>query len=150
MILDTISRLPLYEALIPGAARIAEAFPDDATRDLPFEIRRKSYALKDDAQRRFEVHGRTIDLMLAREGAEIIHLCPADELVPAEALPGGADGRKLDGVPRGTAVLLEAGRFCAIFPGEAHMVGGKLPEGPDGIVKWVAKVPAPAEFEVSL
>ena len=65
-------------------------------------------------------------------------------------LPKGADGRKLNGAPRGTAVLLEAGRFCAIFPGEAHMVGGKLPEGPDGIVKWVTKVPAPAEFEVSL
>ena len=51
------------------------------------------------------------------------------------------DGRKLDGAPRGSAVLLEQGWFCAIFPGEAHMVGGKVDGAEGEIDKWVVKVP---------
>ena len=141
MILDRTDRLALYEGLIPGAARIARAFGDKAPAEAGCEVREKRYACKDDAARRFEVHGHTVDLMMARGGAEVIHLCPEAELTPAEALPGGADGRKLDGAPRGSAVLLQKGWFCAIFPGEAHMVGGR-PDGADGeIDKWVVKVP---------
>lgn len=147
MILDTIARLPLYEAVIPGAGRIAAAFAACDPQAAPCEVREKSYALKEDAKRRFEVHFHTIDLMLAREGAEIIHLCPMARLTPAEALPNGGDGRKLDGAPQGTAVLLEAGFFCAIFPGEGHMVGGKTAVA-DSVSKWVVKAPCTAAFEV--
>ena len=149
MILDKISRLPLYESLIPGAGQIAAAFLAHSPQAVPFEVREKSYAQKEDSQRRFEVHYRTIDLMIAAEGAEVIHLCPADRLVPAEALPNGADGRKLDGAPQGTAVVLEKGYFCAIEPGEAHMVGGKDVDNPGAITKWVVKAPCPDEFAVS-
>ena len=141
MILDKVSRLPMYESLIPDAARIAEAFRARLPQEAPCEVREKSYAQKEDAQRRFEVHDHTVDLMIASDGAEVIHLCPAERLTPAEPLPNWADGRKLDGTPQGTAVLLEAGYFCAIFPGEAHMVGGWLPEKPGSITKWVVKVP---------
>ena len=150
MILDTISRLPLYESLIPGAKQIAAAFLSQAPQDAPCEVREKSYALKEDAQRRFEVHAHTIDLMMAIEGAEVIHLCPASQLTPAEFLPNGADGRKLDGQPQGTAVLLEQGWFCAIFPGEAHMVGGKIQNASGRIAKWVVKAACPEEFSVNL
>ncbi|MBR7074610.1 MAG: YhcH/YjgK/YiaL family protein, partial [Oscillospiraceae bacterium] len=116
----------------------------------PCEVREKHYARKDDAKRRVEVHGHTIDLMIAREGAEVIHICPMDRLTPAEALPNGGDGRKLDGTPQGTAVLLEKGYFCAIFPGEAHMVGGKI-NGEEGFIdKWVVKVPAPDAYLVNI
>ena len=88
--------------------------------------------------------------MIAREGAEVIHICPMDWLTPAEALPNGGDGRKLDGAPQGTAVLLEQGYFCAILPGEAHMVGGK-PDGEEGFIdKWVVKVPAPDAYLVNI
>ena len=149
MILDTISRLPLYESQIPGAGRIASAFLQNAPQDAPCEVREKSYALKEDEKRRFEVHFRTIDLMIASEGAEVIHLCPAEQLIPAEFLPNGADGRKLDGLPQGTAVLLEKGWFCAIFPGEAHMVGGKIQCKPDSVAKWVVKVLCTDEFSVN-
>ena len=146
MILDTVSRLPLYEALIPDAAKIAEAFAANAPADAPCEVREKAYAPKPDGKRRFEVHFHTIDLMIARQGAEVIHICPMDALTPAEELPTGADGRKLNGEPQGSAVMLAEGWFCAIFPGEAHMVGGKL-HGEDGsISKWVVKVPCTAEF----
>lgn len=148
MILDKIARLPLYAALIPGAERIAAAFAASDPAAAPCEVREKSYALKEDTKRRFEVHYKTIDLMMAREGAETIHLCPSAALTPAEALPNGGDGRKLDGAPRGTAVLLEAGSFCAIFPGEAHMVGGRTGDVSDSVGKWVVKVPCTADFEV--
>ena len=150
MIFDSVSRLPLYEAQIPGAAVIAAAFENANPDAAPCEVREKHYARKDDTKRRFEVHGHTIDLMIAREGAEVIHICPMDRLTPAEALPNGGDGRKLDGAPQGTAVLLEQGYFCAILPGEAHMVGGK-PGGEEGSIdKWVVKVPAPDAYLVNI
>ena len=141
MILDMISRLPKYETLIPGAKQIVEAFLSQSPQMLTFEVREKNYAQKEDSQRRFEVHYHTIDLMIASEGTEVIHLCPAERLEPAEELPNGADGRKLDGPPQGTAVVLEKGYFCAIEPGEAHMVGGKNTDNPGEIKKWVVKVP---------
>lgn len=150
MILDTISRLPLYASQIPGAGQIAAAFLEQAPKSAPCEVREKSYALKEDEKRRFEVHFHTIDLMIAGEGAEVIHLCPADQLTPAELLPGGADGRKMDGTPKGTAVQLEKGWFCAIFPGEAHMVGGKIGGKPGSVCKWVVKVPCTDEFALNL
>ena len=150
MILDIVSRLPLYEAQIPDAAKIAAAFESADPDAAPCEVREKHYPLKDDAKRRFEVHGHTIDLMIARAGAEIIHICPMAGLTPAEALPNGGDGRKLDGAPQGTAVLLEQGYFCAILPGEAHMVGGKI-DGEEGFIdKWVVKVPAPDAYRVNI
>jgi len=148
MILDTIARLPLYESQIPGVGQIAAAFLAKTPQAAPCEVREKSYALKEDEKRRFEVHFRTIDLMIASEGAEIIHICPADQLVPAEFLPNGADGRKMDGLPKGTAVLLEQGYFCAIYPGEAHMVGGKNSGQSGNIAKWVVKVSCPDESAI--
>jgi len=150
MILDTVSRLPLYEAQIPDAAKIAAAFASADPGAAPCEVREKHYACKEDDMRRFEVHGHTVDLMIAREGAEIIHICPMDRLSPAEALPNGGDGRKLDGAPQGTAVVLEQGSFCAILPGEAHMVGGKIGREEGFIDKWVVKVPAPDAYLVNL
>ena len=150
MIFDSVSRLPLYAAVLPGASEILAAFQSADPNAAPCEVREKHYALKEDEKRRFEVHGRTVDLMIAREGAELIHLCPMARLSPAEALPNGGDGRKLDGAPQGTAIVLEEGFFCALFPGEAHMVGGKI-NGEEGFIdKWVVKVPAPAALWVQV
>ncbi|MBR1408115.1 MAG: YhcH/YjgK/YiaL family protein [Clostridia bacterium] len=141
MILDRIERLPLYEDIIPGAKAAADAFARGEAAGAPFEIREKAYAAKADEKRRFEVHAHTIDLMIAKQGCEVIHICPQEELTPAEPLPNGADGHKLDGAPRGTAVLLSEGWFCAICPGEAHMVAGK-PDGKESAIeKWVVKLP---------
>jgi YhcH/YjgK/YiaL family protein len=132
----------MYETIIPGAGRIFSAFNARRPANAGIEIREKSYETKSDEKRRFEVHYRTIDLMIARSGSEIIHICPMEDLVLAEELPNGADGRKLDGAPQGSAVLLKSGYFCAIFPGEAHMVGGKIDGEDTSIDKWVVKVPA--------
>ena len=138
MILDLISRLPLYAALIPGAAQIAAAYASQDPSAAPCEVREKRYATKSDEQRRFEVHGHTIDLMMAREGAEIIHICPQEDFTPAEALKD--DGCKLDGPVHGSAIVLMQDYFCAIFPGEAHAVGGHVDHQPGSIDKWVIKV----------
>lgn len=146
MIIDLISRLPLYENLIPGAGRIDKAFASNQPQAAPCEVREKRYAPKAAEQRRFEVHFKTVDLMMAKAGAEVIHLLPWKQLEPAEPLPNGGEGRKLNGPPQGSAIVLEAGSFCAIFPGEAHMVGGPADSAPEGIDKWVVKVPAPEPF----
>ena len=148
MITDLISRLPFYESLIPGAGEIAAAYAAQEPGNAPCEVREKSYLPKPPEQRRFEVHFHTIDLMMAKSGAEVIHLLPWKRLEPAERLANGADGRKLNGPPQGSAVTLEAETFCAIFPGEAHMVGGCAENGPQGIRKWVVKVPAPECFHI--
>lgn len=138
MILDLISRLPLYDTLIPGATQIAAAYFAKDPAAAPCEVREKSYATKPDAQRRFEVHQHTIDLMMARQGAEIIHICPQEDFTPAEALKD--DGCKLDGSVHGSAIVLNENYFCAIFPGEAHAVGGHVGNQPGSIDKWVVKV----------
>ena len=78
MILDRIEKLPLYEHVIPFAGKIAEAFAADNPANAPCEVREKEYAVKPDEKRRFEVHFHTIDLMIAKEGAEVIHICPMD------------------------------------------------------------------------
>ena len=144
MIIDLISRLSLYENLIPGAGQISAAFSAQTPGSAPCEVREKSYLPKLPEQRRFEVHFRTIDLMMAKSGAEMINMLPWKCLTAAEHLANGADGRKMNGEPQGSAVVLTAGWFCAIFPGEAHMVGGPAENTPQGIDKWVVKVPAPA------
>jgi len=138
LILDLISRLPLYNALIPGAVQIANSYFAQDPAAVPCEVREKSYATKADNQRRFEVHGHTIDLMMARHGAEVIHICPQEDFTPAEPLKD--DGYKLDGSIHGSAIVLKENYFCAIFPGEAHAVGGYVENHPGSIDKWVVKV----------
>lgn len=143
MILDTVERLPLYKDILPYAEELAARFLTRDASGLPFEVRPKTYGTKPDGQRRFEVHRHTVDLMMCFEGEEIIHICPASELLPGEPLPDGGDGMKLIGSPRGTAAELKAGCFIAIFPGEAHMVGGQTEPGTaSSVTKWVVKLPA--------
>ena len=152
MIHDRTKRLIAYRSALPGVDRALHLVEKqglqlaDAFEQMGVEVRRKQYATRADDARRFEVHDHTIDLMVAFAGSEVIHLCAPDELRPGDPLPDGADGRKLVGAPRGLAVTLEAGHFVAIFPGEAHMVGGHTLQGPGHIDKLVIKLPmAPLE-----
>lgn len=142
MICDTMDRIALYEGVLPHAKEIAALYAAQSAEGASVEIRDKRYDTKPDGKRRFEVHAHTIDLMIGFEGSEIIHVCPQAELIPAEPLPGGADGMKMDGAPRGSAVVLRPGSFVALYPGEAHMVGGQVTPGTaDPLHKWVVKVP---------
>lgn len=142
MICDTMDRIALYEGVLPHAKEIAALFAAQSAEGASVEIRDKRYDTKPDAKRRFEVHAHTIDLMIGFEGSEIIHVCPQAELNPAEPLPNGADGMKMDGAPRGSAVVLRPGSFVALYPGEAHMVGGQMiPGRAEPLHKWVVKLP---------
>lgn len=142
MIADTMDRIALYEGILPKAKEIAALWAARSPEGASMEVRQKAYDTKADAARKFEVHDHTVDLMIGLSGSEVIHVCPADELEEGEPLPGGADGRKLIGGPRGSAVVLRAGHFVALYPGEAHMVGGQLVPGEAGpLEKWVVKLP---------
>jgi len=147
MIMDSVERLPLYAELLPYAEELTRRFKTRQSEGLPFEVRFKEYDTKADEKRKFEVHRKTIDLMICFDGEEVIHICPEAELQPGEPLPNGGDGMKLIGMPRGTAVVLQPGYFVAILPGEAHMVGGCVNAGKTGSVsKWVVKLPSPERF----
>ena len=142
MIIDTMERIALYEGVLPHAKEIAALWQAQSAEGASIEIRDKRYDTKPDAKRRFEVHARTIDLMIGFEGCEVIHICPQADLEPAELLPNGADGMKMNGAPQGHAVQLRPGTFVAIYPGEAHMVGGQTLSGTaEPLHKWVVKIP---------
>lgn len=142
MIIDTMERIALYESILPHAKEIAALWQTGCAEGAPVEIRDKRYDTKPDARRRYEVHAHTVDLMIGFEGREIIHICPQADLEPAEALPGGADGMKMNGFAQGHAVQLLPGTFVAIYPGEAHMVGGQvIPGTAEPLHKWVVKIP---------
>lgn len=142
MIVDTMDRIALYDGILPKAKEIAALWANRSPEGATMEIRQKSYDTKPDEARKFEVHDHTIDLMVGLSGEEVIHVCPAGELEVGEPLPNGADGRKLIGGPRGSAVVLAAGCFVALYPGEAHMVGGQLVHGEAApLEKWVVKIP---------
>lgn len=140
MIVDSMERIARYAGILPHAEVLAKLWADRSAEGAPFEVRDKRYETKDDEKRRFEVHDHTIDLMVGLEGSEVIHICPESELEPAEPLPNGADGRKMNGAPRGHAVILSPGQFVAIYPHEAHMVAGH-PGSPASLHKWVVKLP---------
>lgn len=142
MIVDSMEHIALYKDVLPHAEAIASLWQKRSSEEASVEVRDKRYDTKPDEKRRFEVHHHTIDLMIGIEGSEIIHVCDPSRLTPAEPLPNGADGMKLDGAPQGHAVVLMPGCFAAIYPEEAHMVGGQLTPGqPAPVHKWVVKLP---------
>lgn len=142
MIIDTMDRIALYEGILPHAKEIARLWQAQSAEGASVEIRDKRYDTKPDEKRRYEVHAHTVDLMIGFEGREIIHICPQADLAPAEPLPNGADGMKMDGAIQGHAVQLRPGTFVAIYPGEAHMVGGQvIPGCAEPLHKWVVKLP---------
>lgn len=146
MILDTTQRLNCYRSALPGLDKAMFAHEKkgvplaDALKAQGFEVRDKAYDTREDAQRKFEEHFHTVDVMICLEGEEIIHICPAHELQPGDVLPEGQDGRKLLGGPQGLPLHLKAGHFAAFFPGEAHMVGGHVGGQQGAVHKLVVKV----------
>ena len=146
MIMDKIERLNCYRSALPGFDKAMFAHDKrgvelvEALQAQGFEVRDKGYDTREDSNRKFEEHFHTVDVMICLEGEEIIHMCPAENLEARESLPDGNDGRKLLGEPQGLPLHLKAGHFVAFFPGEAHMVGGRV-QGKKGYVhKLVVKV----------
>ena len=135
MITDSMERIGLYEEIIPYAKELEARYRSGDTDGLPFEVRHKQYETKPEEKRQYEVHFHTIDL------------APMSALQPGVPLPNGGDGMKLVGGGRADTVRLEKGRFVAIYPGEAHRVGGQtVPGQAETLTKWVVKLPCPEAF----
>lgn len=147
MITDSMERIGLYEGIIPYAKELEARYRSGDTDGLPFEVRHKQYETKPEEKRQYEVHFHTIDLMVGLDGAETIDLAPMSALQPDVPLPNGGDGMKLVGGGRADTVRLEKGRFVAIYPGEAHRVGGQtVPGQAETLTKLVVKLPCPEAF----
>lgn len=146
MIADRIENMGRYLSAVPRLDEVERmlkdpAFsPDDAATHGGLTVLHKAYDNRPDGARQFEVHERTVDLMLCLKGAEVIHLRDAGGMRAVRAIGEGADGHKLAGGPEGTALLLEAGWFVAILPGQAHMTAGRT-EKAQGVEKLVVKLP---------
>lgn len=149
MIVDWMERIGLYEGVIPYAKELEARYRSGSMDGLPFEVRHKQYETKPEDKRQYEVHFHTIDLMIGLEGAETIDLAPMGMLQAGAPLPNGGDGMKLIGGGKADRVQLEKGRFVAIYPGEAHRVGGQvIPGQAEVLTKWVVKLPCPEAFSL--
>ena len=147
MIADSMERIGLYEGIIPYAKELEARYRSKDTNGLPFEVRHKQYETKPDEKRQYEVHFHTIYLMVGLDGAENIDIEPMDRMQSGAPLPNGGDGMKLVGGGKSDTVRLEKGRFVAIYPGEAHRVGGQIVPGQaEMLTKWVVKLPCPKAF----
>lgn len=147
MIADSMDRIGLYAGIIPYAEKLQTRYLSGDMDGLPFEVRHKQYETKPEEKRQYEVHFHTIDLMIGLDGAETIDLAPMSALQPVAPLPNGGDGMKLVGNGRADVVRLEKRRFVAIYPGEAHRVGGQsVPGQAEMLTKWVVKLPCPKAF----
>lgn len=147
MIADSMDRIGLYAGIIPYAEKLQTRYLSGDMDGLPFEVRHKQYETKPEEKRQYEVHFHTIDLMIGLDGAETIDLAPMSALQPGAPLPNGGDGMKLVGNGRADVVRLEKRRFVAIYPGEAHRVGGQIVPGKaETLTKLVVKLPCPEAF----
>ena len=146
MIADSMERIGLYEGIIPYAKELEARYRSKDMDGLPFEVRHKQYETKPDEKRQYEVHFHTIDLMVGLDGAENIDLAPMSTLQSGAPLPNGSEGMKLVGSGKKDTVRLEK---VAIYPGEAHRVGGQIVPGQaETLTKWVVKLPAPEAFSL--
>ena len=135
MIADSMERIGLYAGIIPYAEKLQTRYLSGDMDGLPFEVRHKQYETKSEEKRQYEVHFHTIDL------------APMSALQPVAPLSNGGDGMKLVGNGRADVVRLEKRRFVAIYPGEAHRVGGQIVPGKaETLTKLVVKLPCPEAF----
>lgn len=157
MILDSVDRLPLYAALLPGAGRVLGFLGRRDLGDLPdgrVEIDGgrlyasiESYAPRDADLSRFEAHRRHIDVQIlvggdGGDGAfELCGVAPARELSAVTPYDEAGDiffGRAAEA----SWIRVTRRRFAIFLPGDAHLPGRR----PAGLVlppvrKCVVKIP---------
>lgn len=151
MVSDRLDNAALYHALADGLAagfRWLAAF-DPATPDGRHEIEgERVYALVQRydtapaAGKRFEAHRRHLDLQFVAAGRERILHHPAAGLEVETPYDAASDVLFFRDPPASTSLLLGAGDFAVLFPGDAHkpgcMAGGREP-----VTKVVVKVGMP-------
>jgi biofilm protein TabA len=162
MICDNIStwkplKISLSPALSAGLAWIEknkDVTHADATIPLENGMRVivQSYDPKTLAGGQFENHHKFIDIQYVVQGAELIYWTKPRKLPVAKAYSGEKDIEffdVVDPVANSTGILLEAGMFAILWPGDWHLpcinpaVAHASYSGVKGKVKkFVVKVPA--------
>ena len=120
-----ISSLPEGKTEIPGAGLIADV---------------QIYETRPAEEGRFESHNENFDIQYVAEGREYFCVCPAEGLKVSEAHPE-RDLYFLDRPENYGSILLNAGDFVIVAPGEAHMSRCSV-NAPEKVRKVIIKVKA--------
>ena len=149
MIFDTLANAAKYKGLNPDIDAVLEtalAYDKDSFPSAPIvldeykKLLNAQYTTHPAEEGMFEAHRAYIDVMIMVDGAETIYVTPTDRLknVSREYDPSieallAAPGQDA------TAVRLEPGCFCILFPQDAHMPGCIAGEAME-IRKFIGKV----------
>lgn len=150
MILDTLENLKRYDAVLPGAARLADALSHytaesfvpgrvDVDGDAIY-MNFSEYETKPAEGSKFEAHRKYADVMYMVDGCETVYVKDVARLTrvtdgydPAiEALLADFDGEA-------TAVRLQKGDVLILFPRDAH-APGRIADAPQSVKKIIGKV----------
>lgn len=147
MVLDSIANAGAYRALGP---RIAAGLDFLAAFDLALGEGRhpiqgdelfalvQRYHTAPGADRRFESHRRYVDVQFVAEGRERILVAPAAALEEEEPYAEESDVAFHREPGASSSLLLRAGDFAILFPGDAHKPGC-MAGGREAVLKVVIK-----------
>jgi len=148
MVIDHISRASTYHGLGRG---IRDALQFLAQADLAatspgrHELSGGSYAIVSEYDTKaaegalYEAHRRFVDVQFIVSGSERIGYAPLEALSAVGAYDDERDVVKLEGA--GDLLLLPAGTFAILWPGDGHMPGISAGDAPAHVRKVVVKVP---------
>lgn len=92
--------------------------------EAPFKAIPLEYQNKDFDLQKFENHQKNIDIHLILEGSEKIGINSVDNLESNMTYNSESDYQLFNGEVK-EEIVLEKGDFLILFPGEAHVTGGK-------------------------
>jgi len=148
LVIDHLSRACVYYGLGRG---IRDALRFLAQADLAavspgrHELSGGSYAMVSEYETKaaegalYEAHRRFVDVQFVVSGSERIGYAPLEALREAQPYDDERDVVKLEG--EGDPVLLTAGQFAVLWPGDGHMPGIHAGDRPAHVRKVVIKVP---------
>lgn len=147
MIVDSIDNAALYAPLGPRIAaglRYLAAF-DPATEDGRYPLGDglvasvSSYETAPAMEKRFEAHRRNLDIQYVVSGSERLLHAPTPGLEVETPYREEEDVAFLRDPAASSSVLLRAGDFAILFPGDAHKPGC-MAGGREAVRKVVVKV----------
>jgi len=149
MIFDTLANAAKYKGLNPDIdAALEEAmkynkdnFPTDVVVISDYaKLLNAEYETHPFCEAQAEAHRKMIDVMVMVDGEETIYVKPVDKLREITMEYSDADDALLAKAdPDVTAVRMQPGCFCILFPQDAHMPGCVAGE-PMNIKKFIGKV----------
>ncbi len=143
MILDKLSRIELYRALLPhldAALSKLEEIRDSAPGRYDYDggfILIQEGTTKPLAAGDFEAHRKYLDVQVLLSGAETIAWADLDTLSCTEAYDAQKDRGMYAGT--GASIAIAPGMFYVCFPADAHKACGHL-EAPTAFRKAVVKL----------